>query len=329
MADRETLEGESGIVPIDPRRRRPPTALGRLDAGVTSMAGTLACPYAVIRRIGGGAMLADDGGGVETRPPSSRCTVVVTLVTGETVTWAGAAPDGRQLRSPGIKCRRAGPLFVWLLARELTEVVEDAAVGGVDAAPRDPADTTDGMPGTGERRGTGGDSEPGEVTMDSCEGGAPRLPAGGLLAADGAGAPDAAAAAAACACACFLAASAIACASVCCGCWFSGDTGFASLEVGWAGAADGGGGGTGVEAVVALENVDFTLEKMEGRRPGSGSSWNGFGNVVRLAVEGAADGRVCGGADAAGEGRTLFVVDAGAVADPPPPLPLPPPPLRP
>jgi hypothetical protein len=30
IADSETLEGESGIVPMDPRRSRPLTALGRL-----------------------------------------------------------------------------------------------------------------------------------------------------------------------------------------------------------------------------------------------------------------------------------------------------------
>lgn len=42
----------------------------------------------------------------ESSPRMGAC--VVTLVTGETVTWAGAAPAGRQFLSPGTKCRRAG-----------------------------------------------------------------------------------------------------------------------------------------------------------------------------------------------------------------------------
>jgi hypothetical protein len=155
--------------------------------------------------------------------PSDRMgTVVVTLVTGETVTWAGAAPAGRQLRSPGTKWRRAGPmpLLASSRVRDDMEGVDEAAVGGVDAAVR--LVTALGTPGMGERIPIGGDSEPGDVMMDSCDPATPRFV---LVAADDGPAPPgpalppppAAAAAAWAAWACLRTTSAMACASVCCG----------------------------------------------------------------------------------------------------------------
>lgn len=81
----------------------------------------------------------------------------------------------------------------------------------------------------------------------------------------------AAAAAAACDCACLRVASAIAWASVCWGC--SADDGDA-VVVPEACTV------TGAVDEAAPENVDLTFDSSDGRRPGSGSSANGLGNVV-------------------------------------------------
>lgn len=111
MADNDTDEGESGIVAKDDRRGRRLLSESR---------------WACFRKLG-----EWDRGGliavcrpkwarsaarwvVGTLGPASAfplaCTVVVTLVTGDTVTWAGAAPAGRHLRSPGGTRRFAGPV---------------------------------------------------------------------------------------------------------------------------------------------------------------------------------------------------------------------------
>ena len=60
----------------------------------------------------------------------------------------------------------------------------------------------------------------------------------------------------------------------------------------------------GVVADVAAENVLLTLDRMDGSKPGSGSSWNGFGNVVSPDAGLARDD------------------DGGAGAAPPPPAPV-------
>jgi hypothetical protein len=56
----------------------------------------------------------------------------------------------------------------------------------------------------------------------------------------------------------------------------------------------------------ALENVDLTFDSSDGRRPGSGSSWKGLGNVVRVVLEVGA-----GGGAAGAEGEMTEVVGAG------------------
>lgn len=81
------------MVPIEPRRKRPPPSAAAPD---------IVLPFGPVTSTVGVTFMSRGGGGI---PPSSdkRGAVVVTLVTGETVTWADAAA-GRQFRSPGTRC---------------------------------------------------------------------------------------------------------------------------------------------------------------------------------------------------------------------------------
>jgi hypothetical protein len=100
MADNETDEGESGIVAKDDLRGRRLLKeslwacfrkLGELRGGFIA-----ACKPKWARRA---ALCA--GGALGPASAFEDCTVVVRLVTGETVTWAGAAPAGLHCLSPG------------------------------------------------------------------------------------------------------------------------------------------------------------------------------------------------------------------------------------
>lgn len=113
-------------------------------------------------------------------PSALLGTVVVILVTGDTVTWAGAAPAGRQFRSPGTKCRRATGWPPGALDKDDTEGAwDEAAVGGVLAD----MDVCEGRDGTGSAGGAmvgessgEGDTSPEGAVMDSCEPPTPRFP---------------------------------------------------------------------------------------------------------------------------------------------------------
>lgn len=272
---------------MDPRRRRPLMGFPReivddgADAAVTSMDGMLVC------------VTSRNGGGPRPAPPplwpwpplppvpllSIRAgIVVVMLVTGDKVTWAGAAPAGRQTRSPGTRCRLgATPLPAALDKDETDGACDDVAVGGVAVA-TEVRDGTGRVGGAvGESSGAGGTSPEG-VAMERTDEPPVRFPVG----CDGPAWPSCApvceaatwpvgdadaAAAAAASDACLRAASAMACASVC--------TGGPSVMLGPALSFAAG------AAVVVEEKVCLTFERNEGRRPGSGSSLKGLGKVVR------------------------------------------------
>lgn len=147
IADSETEDGESGIVLIEPRRGRlpPPSADGPMDlprAWEMSMEGIAVCE--VKRGAGGG-------------PIDSSVTVgllgmvVVTLVTGDTVTWAGAAVDGRQFCFPGTSVLRDCNVL------EICELIDGVWDEDADAWPDDCWDARC------EPDGTGSDTAPGVV----------------------------------------------------------------------------------------------------------------------------------------------------------------------
>lgn len=124
MAFKDALLGESGMVLMLPRRMR-----------------WIALPFALVMsmwgRAGVAGWLVKDGTtlatvvGIGVRPSGCCGPVVVKLVIGDTVTWAGLAPAGLH-RSPGMRWRRGAlvTLGATLVAAELEADVGWEEVAG-------------------------------------------------------------------------------------------------------------------------------------------------------------------------------------------------------
>jgi hypothetical protein len=117
IADNDTLLGESGMVPIEPRRNLPPPSAALPDTGL---------PFALVTSTVGVTFMSRGGGMLSSL---MRGAVVVTLVTGETVTCALAAA-GRQFLSPGTRWRRG----CWGWGLELATLAEALESCEADAA---------------------------------------------------------------------------------------------------------------------------------------------------------------------------------------------------